>query len=89
LRENPLSPHYISVRFTSNRGPRDFVHRAVPTFTPNMSLFIAGVIGVHFVLILIAVGPWLRSVAGRHVRYKADSGHDRAGEREKRWYPLR
>jgi hypothetical protein len=49
-----------------------------------MGLFIASMIGVHFVLILIAVGPWLRSVAGR----RADPGHDRAAEREEGWYPL-
>jgi hypothetical protein len=50
-----------------------------------MGYFIACLTGVHFVLILIAIGPWLRSVTGR----RADPGHDRAAEREERWYPLR
>jgi hypothetical protein len=58
-----------------------------PALADNMGLFIASVVGV-FVLILMAIGRWLRS-AGRHVRYEADPGHDRAGEREGRWYPLR
>jgi hypothetical protein len=54
-----------------------------------MSFFIASVIGVHFVLILMAIGPRLWSSVGRHIRYEPHPGHDRAAEREEQWYPLR
>ena len=56
----------------------------------SMSLFIASVVGgVHIVLIFMTIGPSLRSVVGRHIQYEPHPGHERATEREGRWYPQR
>jgi hypothetical protein len=53
-----------------------------------MGFLIAIVIVGHLALILLAV-PSLRSMVSKHTQYEPHPGHDRAAEREERWYPLR
>jgi len=54
-----------------------------------MSLFIESMVGFYFVLLLAGIVPWFWSVVSNHFRYEFHPGHDRAAEREERWYPLR
>jgi hypothetical protein len=51
-------------------------------------------LGVYNFLLGLALGIYLGVTFANHFRfshkpYKPHPGHDRAGEREERWYPLR
>jgi hypothetical protein len=55
-----------------------------------LTVIIIHVLGVYIFLLGLGLGVWLVATVANHFRYepyKPDPGHQRAEEREERWYP--